>query len=398
MDKKEKKRKNKSKINPTSATTYRLVHKILRALRGFVFGIPKDAMLHLPEGPCLILANHTSFYDPLILISMCEQKFSIVAGEHLFHYPFVGWFLPKKMGAIPYTKGRQNLSSIREMGHKVRAGEKVALFGEGNITYDGETESVTPATGKLVKLLKCPVVTVRIQGAYAMKPRWNTYFGKGQVQCEMIHTYQKEEFAKLTPQEVVDILNRDLYVEEPPADGSGTRKYHCDANGIWFVLYACPCCGALTSITSVGRHFRCEKCGAEGRWTEYGMLESDQFPYHTLYEWNRWQKTYIHELVQNGEPISITSKHHTTMRAITSHKDKRTVAAGKLTITRDALICGDLTVPISDIAQMDTRDRGIILLTTADGRYYEIKSAKGYPGLLYKTVYMELTAEAQEEK
>ncbi len=373
-----------------SPRAYRLVWMALQPLSMIFFGMKRKEKIVLPEGPCLILANHTNFFDPLILISRCKERMNFVAGEHLFRSRFINWFLSKEIGCVACAKGENNAGTVKDLYKKTRRGEHVCLFGEGNITYDGSTDPITVTTGKLVKMLKCPVATVKITGGYAMMPRWSLSFHRGHVHCKLMNIYEPEQIRGMTPEAVTDLVNKDLYQEEPVENPDGKRAHFCRAKGLKLVLYACPCCKGLQTVQTKGRTLTCSACGAKGIWTKRGSIESTDFPYHTLYEWNRWQQGYIPALAAGSGEICIQTQNASVWELASESHTSKEVTSGMLTLTRTMLSCGEITLSLDEIAELDTRDKGVLIFSTAAGDYYEIRSKGHYPGLLYKTMYQSL--------
>ncbi len=380
-----------NRLAPTSKFVYGLVHLILQPLRIFLFKIPKTEMLTFPEGPCFVLTNHASFFDPLIVIALSKEPVGFVAGEHLFASAFNNWFLTKTMGSLPCEKGYSSARALRDIRSKIQEGQKICIFGEGNITYDGVTEPLSVSTGKLARMLKCNVVTLRLQGAYPLRPRWSKGFHANRVHCDLMHVYSREALAAMKPQEVTRMFNADIFVQEPV--GAAETVFHCTAEGISHVLYACPKCKNLDTIRSgLGskkREISCVSCGAKGIWNTSGKIESADFTYETLYDWHAWQSGYVQSLTELAE--SPTLRHEgVNLTAITPATHKRELLESDvvLKLNKDRLKVGERTFALENIAYADTRDKGILLFSATDGGYYEITSKKGYPGLLYKTLLL----------
>ncbi len=377
---------------------YCLCRLILQVLRFGMFGMRKNEKIRLPAGPCLILANHCSFFDPLIVLSVTPQQIGFVAGDHLFRYRFIKWFLSEKFGSVSCEKGSNHMKAVMDIKRIIQEGGKLCMFGDGNITYDGATEPMDVSTGKLARMLKCPVVTVRIEGSYALRPRWSTLFHRGKVRCERVGVYYPEQLQKMTPQETIDMFNRDLYVEEPQRDENEKKAFMGKSKGLQYVLYSCPVCGSFKTIVPDGRSgIKCVKCGAAGEWTRYGIIDSTDFPYKTLYEWNRWQKEHVREIVSKYDKMYATNPGARLIELTQDHKEV-TVTEGNLSLSGTELSVGEYSFKIRDIMQFDTRDKGIILFTTYSGKYYEIRSENGYPGLLYKEIFNDLKKQSASKR
>ncbi|MCD7806398.1 MAG: 1-acyl-sn-glycerol-3-phosphate acyltransferase, partial [Lachnospiraceae bacterium] len=64
---------------------YQFYHR-LKVIAGpicrFLFGIRKEEEIQLPQEPCLTVANHTCYFDPLIIAMCVDHPLYFVAGEN----------------------------------------------------------------------------------------------------------------------------------------------------------------------------------------------------------------------------------------------------------------------------------------------------------------------------
>ena len=73
------------------------------------------------------------------------------------------------------------METIRKSKRIVNQGGSIGIFPEGNTTYSGENVYMTPATVKLIKMLKIPVIIINMKGLYLTFPRWAVYRKKGKA-------------------------------------------------------------------------------------------------------------------------------------------------------------------------------------------------------------------------
>lgn len=346
----------------------------------FYFHITKDDRIVLPTEPCLILANHTNFFDPLILMICLTTPICFAAEDHLYKNKVTAWFL-RRLGCIPCKKGNRDVGAARTIIRTLRSGKSVCIFGERGITYDGMTAALYPPIAKLAKLADVTTVTIRIEGGYLCKPRWSYRLSRGSVRCSVRNIYSPKLLKQISTDRLMEKWERDLYWEEP-CDGtqipiyadwtppiSQKQKYR-SAAGIYRVLFLCPCCKRQNSIQSHGASFKCV-CGASGKITRQGNIVSDYFPFGTIWKWNLWQKSFVHRSPAGDPEIDISDLHATLYILSSGHKRKK-AEAGPLHMSRRTLTCGGYEIPLNLIRYMDTRNKQIILFTTADGTYYEL--------------------------
>ena len=67
------------------------------------------------------------------------------------------------------------METIRKTKRIVQQGGSIGIFPEGNTSYSGQTVQILPATVKLIKMLKIPVIIMNIKGMYLSYPRWAIY-------------------------------------------------------------------------------------------------------------------------------------------------------------------------------------------------------------------------------
>lgn len=129
----------------------------------------------LPDGPCIIAANHTSFLDgPLLALAYCRTKLKplhMIAYDEPFHNWLFGWFL-RSGGCIPFKRG--NRRSQAEMLQKalswLKAGEAVGIFPEGHINQKPRLNRARPGAALLALETGLPIVPAAIFGSAEMLP------------------------------------------------------------------------------------------------------------------------------------------------------------------------------------------------------------------------------------
>lgn len=125
--------------------------------------------------PQLILCNHESELDPFLLYYVYKAPLYIVANEQIVTNPGYGFLLKRFMNPLPIKKGTIDINVIRRMKDVIKEGGSVALFPEGNSSYDSQLSFNLHNPGKLAKLLGVELVVYNLKGAYFNNPRWSEY-------------------------------------------------------------------------------------------------------------------------------------------------------------------------------------------------------------------------------
>jgi len=117
----------------------------------------------------LVLANHQSFLDPLLVGLPFRRPISFLARENLFDVPVVGWVL-RKTHVMPINQDAASTASLRQTINKLQHGFLVGIFPEGTRTLNGELGEMKPGFAAIVRRAKRPIYPVGIAGAYQALP------------------------------------------------------------------------------------------------------------------------------------------------------------------------------------------------------------------------------------
>ncbi len=124
----------------------------------------------LPDaGPFLLIANHQSFLDPLLL-GMASRRVRYVARASLARFPPLRWWL-KNVGTVLIQRDAPSRSDINAMIATLKAGFPMVLFPEGTRTRDGSVGPFRRGLTLLVKRTGVPVVPVGLRGPFQALPR-----------------------------------------------------------------------------------------------------------------------------------------------------------------------------------------------------------------------------------
>ena len=95
------------------------------------------------DGAGLVLSNHQSNLDPL-LIGLCSPRgFHYVARESLFRNRVLAWLM-RSLDGFPIDREGTGISGLKETLRRLKHGQVVVLFPEGTRTRDGEVQPIKP--------------------------------------------------------------------------------------------------------------------------------------------------------------------------------------------------------------------------------------------------------------
>jgi 1-acyl-sn-glycerol-3-phosphate acyltransferase len=128
------------------------------------------------NGPAVIVANHLSILDILVLDSLFVP-FKWVAKGELFRFPFVGWNMWIS-DYVPIWRGDRK--SVRIMMDRCRAhlrrGVPLMIFPEGTRSQDGELLPFKEGAFRLACDVGCPVYPVAVTGTGDALPKHGFFF------------------------------------------------------------------------------------------------------------------------------------------------------------------------------------------------------------------------------
>ena len=161
------------------------------------------------EGPCLILSNHVTDFDPILVGLSFPEHMYYVAGENVLRMGLLSKLVTRYASIIQRVKGTTDAEAALQILRTLKKGRNVCMFAEGNRTFTGETLPIAPATAKLVKMSRSTLVTYRLKGGYLSTPRWSAHRRKGRMTGGPVGVYSPEELKGMSETEVLDLLKRD---------------------------------------------------------------------------------------------------------------------------------------------------------------------------------------------
>src|ERR1700726_2377124 len=113
---------------------------------------------HLPAGGFLLLPNHITWVDAIILQVACPRPVRYIIDQEFYHKPLLQPFL-KTAGCIPIDT-RHARSAIKAATERIAAGEVVCLFPEGQLTRSGALLRLRRGYELIAQHANAPVVPV----------------------------------------------------------------------------------------------------------------------------------------------------------------------------------------------------------------------------------------------
>ena len=139
-----------------------LVHTVYRVRRAGLERVPDD-------GPAVIVCNHVSYVDALVITAACRRPIRWVMDHRIFRIPFLSFFF-RTVRAIPIAPAKEDPEGLQQaydaIAAALEAGDLVGLFPEGRLTADGEMSPFRPGIAQIVARTPVPVIPMALSGLW----------------------------------------------------------------------------------------------------------------------------------------------------------------------------------------------------------------------------------------
>ncbi len=129
-----------------------------RRLARCVYRVTAFGTDNLPEGGCLLLPNHITWVDAIVLQLACPRPIRYIIDEEFYRKPILHPFL-RLLRCIPIDT-RHSHSAIRAATEKIAEGEIVCLFPEGQLERAGTLLRLRRGYELIARHAKAPIVPV----------------------------------------------------------------------------------------------------------------------------------------------------------------------------------------------------------------------------------------------
>jgi 1-acyl-sn-glycerol-3-phosphate acyltransferase len=155
---------------------------------------------HIPsEGAAVLVCNHPSFIDPVLLMAASPRPIRFVMDHRIFQMPVLGWMF--KLGkAIPIAPRSEDPAAYEQAFKDVQAvlkeGDLVGIFPEGGITRDGNVQEFKGGIMKILQEAKAqgiepPVIPM------ALTNLWGSFFSRVEKGGAMVRPFRRGVFNRV---------------------------------------------------------------------------------------------------------------------------------------------------------------------------------------------------------
>jgi 1-acyl-sn-glycerol-3-phosphate acyltransferase len=141
-----------------------------------VYRLEKRGLEKIPEeGPAVLVCNHVSFVDPLVILAASPRPIRFVMDHRIFKTPVIS-FVFRTGKAIPIAPAKEDEALLEAaydaVAEALAQGELVAIFPEGRITDTGELYPFRGGVRRIVERTPVPVIPLALKGL------WGSFFSR----------------------------------------------------------------------------------------------------------------------------------------------------------------------------------------------------------------------------
>ena len=141
-----------------------------------VYRLEKRGLENIPEeGAAVVVANHVSFVDALVILAASPRPIRFVMDHSIFKIPVLS-FVFRTGKAIPIASAKEDEALLNaaydEIARALEQGELVGIFPEGRITDTGELYPFRGGIRRIIERTPVPVVPLALKGL------WGSYFSR----------------------------------------------------------------------------------------------------------------------------------------------------------------------------------------------------------------------------
>ncbi len=380
------KTKKKSWLKFRHRVITKLAEWILHPYSRLKYGIKIEKFKEQENRPYLILYNHQTPFDQFFVGIAFRGPVYYLATEDIFSKGFVSSLLRWAVAPIPIKKQTTDLTAVKTCLRVAKEGGTLCIAPEGNRTYSGRTEYMSPGIGSLAKRLKLPIALFHIEGGYGTHPRWSDGVRKGKMKAYVAKVIAPEDYADLTGDQLFELIEQGLFVDENKADG----LFRSEKRGEYLerAMYVCPFCG-LSTFESGGNEIACKTCGRRLVYGEDKTLTGVgfEFPFSFVGDWYDYQKEFVNKLDVTQRILDPYYSERVELWDVEVNKKKTCLEQSTIAcLYGNRLTIGERILPFEDITSMAVLGRNKLNIYY-NNAVWQLRGDKGFNALKYLHLY-----------
>ena len=153
-----------------------LMRFLVWILVSILYRVRPSGLENIPvKGPAVLVCNHVSFVDALLVGGSIRRPIRFVMYYKIFQIPLLR-FIFKTAKAIPIASAKENVDLLKnafeQIDEELAAGHVVCIFPEGGITRDGEIQRFRSGIERIIERRPVPVIPIALCGI------WGSWFSR----------------------------------------------------------------------------------------------------------------------------------------------------------------------------------------------------------------------------
>jgi 1-acyl-sn-glycerol-3-phosphate acyltransferase len=151
----------------------------------------------LPDEPCVVVANHCSYLDGLLMKAALPARFSFVIKKEMVKVPLAGLLL-KRIGSLFVDRASRHSSAMdaRRIMREATEGKSLVFFPEGTFTSRVGLQGFHLGAFATAQRAALPVVPIAIHGARRILRPGSPWPRPGVVEVEVLGALTRSESRK----------------------------------------------------------------------------------------------------------------------------------------------------------------------------------------------------------
>lgn len=178
---------------------------------------------NLPQDEAVLyVANHQSYMDIPVMMSVIEQPIGFVAKEEIGKIPFFSqWIIHMKCVLIARGDARKALTAILQAAKYLKEGHSLVLYPEGTRSVDGLLGEFKAGSLKAAQKGKVAIVPLALQSPRDIMPRNSFFMHKAtvtvtvlpKISAETVQSMDTKELSALVKGQIAQAMGQELPVE-----------------------------------------------------------------------------------------------------------------------------------------------------------------------------------------
>ena len=186
---------------------WKLAQVFCRIFTTCCFDLKVYGQKHVPRhGGVLLVANHQSYLDPILVGVRLERPLNYIAKSELFENRHLARLL-RWLNSFPVRQGAGDVGAIRETIARLQAGRALIIFPEGSRTNNGELLPIERGVSLILRRVRVPVIPVIIDGSYQAWPTDQSIFQPRKIRLSYGPAM---EVSGLNDKEIVRLIEKTL--------------------------------------------------------------------------------------------------------------------------------------------------------------------------------------------